>query len=88
VGHAAQLHLDLAAWNFGIQEFVDFDDVTREMFPGTPEVKDGMLVPNDRPGLGIDIDEKLAARHPVRDDPPFDLQWGRLRGRDGTIRRP
>ena len=27
-------------------------------------------------------------RLPVTDEPPFDLDWGRLRGKDGTIRRP
>jgi mannonate dehydratase len=88
VGHAANLHLDLSAWNFGIQEAHDFNDTAREVFPGTPEIRDGMLHAGDRPGLGVDIDEAAAARHPIRDDPPFDLQWGRLRGQDGTIRRP
>lgn len=88
VGHAANLHLDLATWNFGIQEAVNFSDRVREVFPGTPEIRDGMLWANDRPGLGVDVDEKLAARYPIQDDPPFDLDWGRLRGADGTIRRP
>ncbi len=88
VGHAANLHLDLATWNFGIQEWYGFSDRAREVFPGTPEVKRGMLYTNEKPGLGIDIDEELAARHPIREDPPFDLDWGRLRDRDGTIRRP
>jgi mannonate dehydratase len=88
VGHAANLHLDLATWNFGIQESHRFNDRAREVFPGTPEVRDGSLYANDAPGLGVDIDEQLAARHPIQDDPPFDLRWGRLRGADGTIRRP
>ena len=88
VGHAAHVHLDLATWNFGIQECPTFSDTLREVFPGTPELRDGMLWCNEKPGLGIDIDEKLAAKYPIRDNPPFDLQWGRLRDRDGTIRRP
>lgn len=88
VGHAAHVHLDLATWNFGIQECPTFPDALREAFPGTPEVRDGMMWCNEQPGLGIDIDEQLAAKYPIRDDPPFDLQWGRLRDRDGTIRRP
>jgi mannonate dehydratase len=88
VGHAAHVHLDLATWNFGIQEYPGFSDATREVFPGAPEVRDGMMWCNERPGLGIDLDETLAAKYPIRDDPPFDLQWGRLRGRDGTIIRP
>jgi mannonate dehydratase len=88
VGHAAHVHLDLATWNFGIQEYPNFNDALREVFPGTPEVRDGMMWCNEKPGLGIDVDEKLAVKYPIRDDPPFDLQWGRLRGWDGTIRRP
>jgi mannonate dehydratase len=88
VGHAAHVHLDLATWNFGIQECPIFTDALREVFPGTPEVRAGMMWCNEKPGLGIDVDESLAAKHPIRDDPPFDLHWGRLRDRDGTIRRP
>jgi mannonate dehydratase len=88
VGHAAHVHLDLATWNFGIQEASVFSDALREVFPGAPELRDGMLWCNEKPGLGIDINETLAAKYPIRDDPPADLQWGRLRDRDGTIRRP
>jgi mannonate dehydratase len=88
VGHAANMHLDLATWNFGVQEYSPFSDALREVFPGCPELRDGMMWCNEKPGLGIDLDEKLAAKYPIRDDPPFDLNWGRLRGRDGTIRRP
>lgn len=88
VGHAANLHLDLSTWNFGVQEATIFNDAAREVFPGTPEVKDGMMWANEKPGLGIDLNETLAAKYPISDDPPFDLDWGRLRGKDGTIRRP
>lgn len=88
VGHAANLHLDLAIWNFGIQEATIFNETAREVFPGTPEVKNGMMWANEKPGLGVDLNEELAAKFPVTDEPPFDLDWGRLRGRDGTIRRP
>ncbi len=88
IGHAANLHVDMSTWNFGIQECVAFNEATREVFPGAPEIKDGVVTLSDRPGIGVDFDEKLAAKYPIRDDPPFDLKWGRLRGRDGTIRRP
>jgi mannonate dehydratase len=88
VGHAAHVHLDLSTSNFGIQEWPGFSDALREVFPGAPELKNGMMICNEKPGLGIDVDEKLAAKYPIRDDPPFDYSWGRLRDRDGTIRRP
>ena len=65
VGHAANLHLDLWAPNFGIQEWCRFNELVYEMFPGLPEVRNGYMYPNDKPGLGIDIDEELAAKYPA-----------------------
>ncbi len=85
VGHAANLHLDLWAPNFGIQEWCRFPDVVYEMFPGTPEVRDGYMYPNDRPGLGIDIDEKIAAQYPCTDEV---IEWTQTRLPDGSPVRP
>ena len=64
VGHAANAHIDLAVWNFGIQECQHFNELTHEVFPGTPTVKDGYMFVNEAPGLGIDIDEEKAAKYP------------------------
>ncbi len=88
VGHAANVHLDLAVPNFGVQEGREFTQAERDMFPGCPEIADGMFTLNDRPGLGVDVDEQLAAKFPIKDDPPFDLQWGELRRRDGSVTKP
>jgi mannonate dehydratase len=88
VGHAANVHLDLAIPNFGIQEARDFTQAEQDVFPGCPQLKDGFYWANDKPGFGIDLDEKLAARFPITDDPPFDYAWGNLRRRDGTIAKP
>ena len=88
VGHAANVHLDLAVPNFGIQEAHGFCQAEIDCFPGCPELRDGYFHANDQPGLGIDIDETLAARFPASDDPPFDLFWGNIRNPDGTIQKP
>jgi mannonate dehydratase len=88
VGHAANVHLDLAVPNFGIQEAREFTQSEQDVFPGCPTLKDGYYWVNDKPGLGIDLDEKLAAKFPIRDDPPFDYSWGNLRNRDGTVTKP
>jgi mannonate dehydratase len=88
VGHAANVHLDLACPNFGIQEARAFTQAEQDVFPGCPELKNGYYHANDRPGLGIDLDEKLAARFPIDDNPTFDMRWGNLRRRDGTIMKP
>jgi mannonate dehydratase len=88
VGHAANVHLDLATPNFGIQEAREFTANEREVFPGAPELRDGYLSVSDRPGLGVDLNEDAARRFPITDDPPFDFRWGNYRRRDGTIVKP
>jgi mannonate dehydratase len=88
VGHAANVHLDLATPNFGVQEARAFTRAEQDVFPGCPELKDGYYWASDKPGLGIDLDEKLAAKFPVRDDPPFDYRWGNVRLRDGAVVKP
>jgi mannonate dehydratase len=85
VGHAANLHLDLWAPNFGIQEWCRFPQLVYDMFPGTPQVRNGYMYANDQPGLGLDIDEKMAARYPCTDT----LEgWTETRLPDGTPARP
>ena len=88
VGHAANVHIDLTVPNFGVQEARDFTQAEQDVFPGCPELKDGYYWASDAPGLGIDLNEKLAARFPINDDPSFDLNWGLLRRLDGTIVKP
>ncbi len=85
VGHAVNLHLDLASWNFGIQEWCGFGEPAREVFPGCPELREGYLYPNNKPGFGIDLDESAAERYPA---PCSVIQWTQTRLRDGTIARP
>ena len=85
VGHAANLHLDLWAPNFGIQEWCRFSSLVSDMFPGLPEVRNGYMYPNASPGLGIDIDESLAAKYPCED---FVEEWTQTRLPDGSPARP
>jgi mannonate dehydratase len=87
IGHAANLHLDLACPNFGIQEQHIFDEHAREVFPGCLEIREGHLWPNERPGLGVDVNEKFAAEYPFPED---DLNggWAPIRRADGTVIRP
>ncbi len=88
VGHCANLSLDVAAYNFGIQEQTVFGKETQEVFPGCPRIKDGYFWVNEAPGWGIDLNEKLAAKYPPTSETPFDYNWGSTRKRDGTIIRP
>jgi mannonate dehydratase len=85
VGHAANMHLDLWAPNFGVQEWCRFNELCYEIFPGLPEVRDGYMYPNDQPGLGIDINEELAAKYPCQDTIE---EWTQTRLPDGSPTRP
>lgn len=88
VGHACNVHLDLATPNFGIQEAREFNQAEQDAFPGCPTLKDGYLHVTDRPGWGMDLDMKVAAKFPITDEPSFDMRWGNYRRRDGSITKP
>ena len=114
VGMMANLAIDIASSNFGIQEFEircfdpnvgEYDGkpsfacrnpARDEVFPGFSETRleDGMWWPNDKPGLGIDIDEEAAARYPwPNGDSAADPRWnpgmmGGARARDGSVVYP
>jgi mannonate dehydratase len=64
VAMAAALHFDLSVANFGIQEYMRHTAETDAVFPHAYSFADGYLHPGDEPGLGVDIDEALAARFP------------------------
>ena len=85
IGHAANLHLDLACHNFGIQEVINFSDELYEVFPGTPELRGGYVWANDKPGFGVDIDEAKAAKYPIDVHP---VEWTQSRWPDGTVWTP
>jgi mannonate dehydratase len=85
VGHAANVHLDLATPNFGIQEWSGIDERLAEVFPGSPELRGGYVYLNGKPGLGLDLDEKLAAKYPCDGGP---TRWTQTRLPDGTAHQP
>ncbi len=64
VTHAANVHLDVAIPNFGVQEMVFFPEAVHEVMPGAPECRQGALWPSEAPGLGCDIDEEAARKYP------------------------
>ena len=85
VGMAANVHLDVACRNFGVQEWARRSQAEVDMFPGMPTVRDGYAYPNDSPGLGVEFDEALAAKFPPDDADPT---WTVVRAPDGTIWPP
>jgi mannonate dehydratase len=63
---AAALHFDLSVHNFGIQEYMRHTPETDRVFPHSYSFREGFMHPGDAPGLGVDIDEAEAARHPYQ----------------------
>ncbi|QTL96701.1 starvation-sensing protein RspA [Iocasia frigidifontis] len=98
VAHAANIHIDLASQNLGIQEWSgteppnfiiqelsDAKKALLDVFSGLPEYKEGYVYANAKPGLGIDIDEDEAAKYPCKNNV---TTWTQTRLRDGTLQTP
>ena len=85
VGMVAVLHLDVSCHNYGIQEWGKRTDDEQEMFPGLPLLEGAYVYPTDKPGWGLEFDEKVAAEFPCDDDNPT---WTVARLPDGTLWRP
>jgi len=77
---AAALHFDLSVHNFGIQEYMRHSDDTDRVFPHAYRFADGLMHPGEAPGLGVEIDETLAATFSYK---PAYLPTARLL--DGTV---
>ncbi|MCC8189296.1 MAG: starvation-sensing protein RspA [Planctomycetes bacterium] len=98
LAHAANIHLDITAQNFGLQEWSGTEppnfviqelkgprEALLDVFPGLPEFRDGYVYPNDRPGLGVDCNEAEAAKYPCENTV---TTWTRTRLTDGTLQTP
>lgn len=98
IAHAANIHIDLAAPNFGVQEWSGIEPPNAiiqelrenqgallEVFPGLPEFRDGYVYANDKPGLGVEINEKEAAKYPCDSGV---TTWTQTRLRDGSLQTP
>jgi mannonate dehydratase len=84
VNQLAAYHVDISSTAFGVQEENHFPAQVHEMFPGIAEIRKGYMYGSGRPGLGIDIDEKMAARYPIR-EPRNGGAYGTDRSLDGTV---
>jgi mannonate dehydratase len=98
IGHAANVHLDIASSNFGIQEWSGTEPPNKviqdireqhgallEVFPGALECRDGYVYPRESPGWGVDIDEREAAKYPCDDRVTL---WTQTRREDGALQVP
>jgi mannonate dehydratase len=74
VGHMTNLTLDLTNTNFGVHEHFDYTPLVQDVFRGCLEIKDGYAWINEKPGWGIELDEALAAKHPITDERPNEMR--------------
>jgi mannonate dehydratase len=63
---AAALHFDLSIHNFGIQEYMIHPPDTDRVFPHHYRFEAGFMHPGEAPGLGVEINEELAAQYPYQ----------------------
>lgn len=90
MGHAANVALDLACYNFGVQEWSGFGERTLEVFSGVPTMKDGYAYANEAPGWGIEVNETAAKKYPFGygeqgERKALNGGWGEVRKKDGTL---
>jgi mannonate dehydratase len=64
VNMAAALHFNLAINNFGIQEHMPHQELVHEVFKINYRFEKGYMYIDDTPGLGVELDEKAAAKYP------------------------
>ena len=53
-------------FGFGIQEHMGHTRETDFVFPHAYTLRDGAMHPGDQPGLGVELDETLAASYPYQ----------------------
>ena len=89
IGHCANVTLDVICSNFGVQEWTFANDRVQEVFEGYPVVKDGYVYPNDKPGWGVEVNEKAAAKYPFGSETgarkSLNGGWGVVRRADGSV---
>jgi mannonate dehydratase len=61
---AAALHFGLSVHNFGVQEHMPHTEETDRVFPHQYRFERGFMHPGDAAGLGVEMDETLAAAYP------------------------
>lgn len=86
VNQLAAYHVDISSTAFGIQEENHFPPRVHEMMPGMAEIRRGYMYGSGRPGLGLDINEEMAAKYPIAEG--RNGAYPTDRSMDGTVVTP
>ena len=79
----AALHYDISIPNFVIQEKMEAVPWFFDILEGQPQMVDGYWPLPDRPGLGVELNMKIAKEHPFVQEPHAVTQEARIA--DGTV---
>jgi galactonate dehydratase len=79
----AALHYDISIPNFVIQEKMEAVPWFFDILEGQPQMVDGYWPLPDRPGLGVELNMKIAKEHPFVQEPHAVTQEARTA--DGTV---
>jgi galactonate dehydratase len=65
IEQAANIHIGISTPNFLIQESIErMDGFYAELVKEPIKWEDGYILPSDKPGLGVELNEEVAAKHP------------------------
>ena len=85
IGIAVNNHLNIYLQNAAIQEYNEPDKVTNSIFKSDLKVEDGYIYPLEKAGIGVEFDEELAKKYPVRYRAH---EWTQARLPHGVIHTP
>lgn len=83
IAGVAAIHYAIATPNFIIQEKMEAVPWIHDVVEGQPEFLNGCMNILEKPGLGIEVNETIAAKHPFRQEPMNIIETAKII--DGTI---
>jgi len=66
IAQAASVHLSRSIHNFGVLEWANFNTQTHDVVSGICSFRNGLAFPQELPGLGVDVNETIAAQFPYQ----------------------
>jgi 2-dehydro-3-deoxyphosphogalactonate aldolase len=73
---AANIQLDTCSPNFLIQESIEtFGGFHTEILKEPIQWEDGYIIPPTKPGLGVELNEEVATKHPYNEIEPGTWHW-------------